>query len=155
MKVREHDIDVDVLEEIDPYLDSFNMYRIRGEELQACSPFRDESTPSFNINLNTGLWIDFGATDTYSSGNLLTLLAFLMETSYESVEALLLDKYLGILAEVDGFELSVVLEEEETYRTYAQEELKPFLSYRSPYLDNRGITDKVQRAFKTGYDKKR
>lgn len=34
------------------------------EQLKMSSPFRDDQHPSFSINTNTGLWMDFGSGDT-------------------------------------------------------------------------------------------
>ncbi|KAA3597467.1 MAG: hypothetical protein DWQ06_13770 [Calditrichaeota bacterium] len=40
----------------------------RGSELWYCSPFRNEKTPSFKINLETNMWYDFGKTSGMLSG---------------------------------------------------------------------------------------
>lgn len=148
----EYELPVDVLEEISYY----DWYRARTKpnEMVACSPFRNETSPSFSINLETGLWIDFGSADLYSKGNLVTLLSYLRNETPQEVEDYLLEKYGIDLSDVDKLELNFNFEvgteidtiiDIETYKQYA---------FRSPYLKGRGISEKVQRAFKVGFDKK-
>lgn len=151
--IRETEVDVDVQEELEPYLDNFSRYRVRGHKLQSCSPFRDESTPSFAVNLENGTWIDSGASeDNWMKGNFTKLLAFLIGVTYEEAEQYLWEKYRTIYADVDNWVLEVNLPEEKEYRIVEKEEIQPYM-FRNPYLTNRGITEKVQRAFKIGYDR--
>jgi DNA primase len=152
--IREQEIDVDIQEELEPYLDEFDKYRIRGNKLQSCSPFRAEKTPSFAVNLDNGTWIDSGAIDEHwRKGNFVKLLAFLMGVTYAEAEEYILEKYRTIYADVDSLELNIELNiEEKPYKVVTPEELKPYL-FRNPYLTNRGIAEKVQRAFKVGYDR--
>lgn len=153
MLIKEHELEVDVLEELEPYLDEFDRHRIRGNKLQSCSPFRMEEHPSFAVNLDNGTFIDSGSSDEYyHKGNLVKLLAYFMQVDYEEVESYLLNKYLYILENVDDFKLTVQLEEETEYKTFSADDLKRF-NYRSPYLERRGIPEEMQRAFKIGYDK--
>jgi DNA primase len=151
--MRETEVDVDIAEELEPYMDSFGRARVRGHKLQSCSPFRDESTPSFAVNLENGTWIDSGAdNDSWMKGNFIRLLAFLMGVTYEEAEQYLWEKYRTIYADMDNWTLEVSLPEDKEYRVVSKEELQPY-QYRNPYLTKRGITEKVQRAFKVGYDK--
>jgi DNA primase len=147
-----YDLPVDVLEEINYY--DWNRARPKEDEMVACSPFRDEDSPSFSINLETGLWRDFGATGEFGQGNLITLLSFLRNDTHIEVEDYLLEKYGIDLTDVDKLELNFDLNFDvkteinidiETYKKYA---------FRSPYLATRGITEKIQKAFKIGYDKR-
>lgn len=153
VQINEQELDVDIAEELEPYLDSFPRYRVRGNKLQSCSPFRDEHKPSFAVNLEDGTWIDSGAYDEdWRKGNLIKLLSFLMGITYDESRDYLLEKYRTIYSDMDNFKLEIWLPElDKPYRTVSREELEPFL-YRNPYLTNRGITEKVQRAFKIGYD---
>lgn len=153
MILRDVEVDVDVAEELEPYMDSFYKVRVRGEKLQSCSPFRDEKTPSFAVNLDTGVWIDSGAEDEHwMKGNFVKLLAFLMGVTYDEAEEYLWQKYRTIYADMDNWTLEVNLPQEKEYRIVSKEELQPYL-YRHPYLTKRGIEEKVQKAFKIGYDK--
>ncbi|MEH7117230.1 toprim domain-containing protein [Neobacillus vireti] len=153
--INEQEIDLDIAEELEPYLDSFPRYRVRGVKLQSCSPFREEHKPSFAVNLENGTWIDSGAyDDDWRQGNFVKLLAFLMGVTYEESKEYLLEKYKTIYSDMDNFKLEIWMpEEQKPYRIVSPEELQPFM-YRNPYLTNRGITEKVQRAFKIGYDTK-
>lgn len=152
--IRNHEIDVNVEEELEPYIEEhFNRYKVRGIKLQACSPFREEHTPSFAVNLEDGTWIDSGAIDEeWRKGNFTKLLSFLMNVTYSEAEEYLWEKYRTIYADVDSLELSIQLEDNsKPKRIVAVEEMRPFL-FRHPYLSKRGIAEKAQKAFKVGYD---
>jgi DNA primase len=150
--IRETEVEVDIAEELEPYMDSFSRARVRGEKMQSCSPFRHEATPSFAVNLETGVWIDSGAEDEHwMKGNFTKLLAFLMGVTYDEAEDYLWQKYRTIYNDMDNWVLEVSLPEEKEYKIVAKEDIKQYM-YRSPYLANRGITEKVQRAFKIGFD---
>lgn len=152
--IHEQELEVDIAEELEPYLDAFPKYKVRGNKLQACSPFREENTPSFAVNMDDGTWIDSGAYDEdWRKGNFIKLLSFLMGVTYDEARDYLLEKYRTIYSDMDSFKLDIWLPElDKPYRTVSKEELEPFM-YRNPYLTNRGITEKVQRAFKIGYDR--
>lgn len=153
MILRDTEVDVDVAEELEPYMDSFNRGRVRGEKLQSCSPFRNEGTPSFAVNLDNGTWIDSGADDdNWMKGNFVKLLSFLMGVTIGEAEQYLWEKYKTIYDDVDNWVLEVNLPVEEESRLIAKEELQPYL-FRNSYLTKRGISEKIQRAFKIGYDK--
>ncbi|PAW37928.1 hypothetical protein CKQ70_30790 [Bacillus toyonensis] len=147
-----YDLNVDIAEELGYY--DWHRARPKGEEMVACSPFRDESSPSFSINLETGLWIDFGSShDLYSKGGLVTLLSFLRNETPLEVEDYLLEKYGIDLSDTDKLELNVNFDTSTKVDTIiSTEDYKPY-AYRSPYLAGRGISEKVQRAFKVGYDR--
>ncbi|MCY8256434.1 toprim domain-containing protein [Bacillus spizizenii] len=149
----DYELNVDVLEELSYY--DWNRARVKSEEMVACSPFRDEHSPSFSINLETGLWIDFGSIDeAYNKGNLITLLSFLRNETPQEVEDFLLEKYGIDLSDVDKLELNFDFNVETKVKPIIGiEEYKQY-AFRSPYLGKRGISEKVQRAFKIGFDKK-
>jgi DNA primase len=149
----EHELDVDVLEELQPF--DWNRGRVRVNEFTACSPFRNEGSPSFSINTETGQWIDFGSEDEYSKGNLVTLLSYLHNLTPNEVETYLLEKYGIDFMDTDSLELNfnLTLEEKIEAKIISLEDYKEY-SYRHNYLNSRGISEKVQRAFKIGYDKK-
>lgn len=150
--VKDQNLAIDVLEELSPY--EFYKARNRGTELTSCSPFRSEDSPSFSINLETGQWIDFGASgESNGKGNLVTLLSFLRGEPYEQTEQYLIDKYGITYRNLDTIQLNIKLDmNKKDGRTISLEEYKQY-AYRHHYLDGRGISDKVQRAFKIGYDR--
>jgi DNA primase len=144
IKIREHELAIDVLEELDPY--EWYRGRVRTDEFTSCSPFRRESSPSFSISLLTGLWIDFGAgiEEYYKKGDLVLLLSFLRAETPSEVEDYLLDKYGIDLSDVEKLSLGL---------NFALEEVKPFIltleeykkyAFRHTYLAGRGISEKVQ-----------
>lgn len=151
LKIRGIEVEVDVLEELEPF--TLDRQEIQGGELKACSPYRDERNPSFYINVETGLWKDFGAeNDTQSQGNLIQLLSFLHRMEYEETEEYLLEKYNIIIDDVAGLELNINLQKEEKKpKTFTREELKPYLYRKKEYLLNRGISEEVQKKYVVGY----
>lgn len=154
MLINDHELDIDIEEELEPYYDEFKGYRLRGNKLQSCSPFRSEEHPSFAVNLDTGVFIDSGsANEDWRKGNFTKLLSFLQGVTYEEAEEYLLVKYRTILDDVDSFTLDIRLEQPKVPRVLSAEEVEPYL-FRHSYLSKRGITEKVQKAFRIGYDSK-
>ena len=155
MKIRNIEVPVDIQAELEPHLNHFRNYRIRGDKLQACSPFRYENHPSFAVNLENGTWIDSGAsTDLYHKGNFISLLAYLRQEEYLDTEEYLLRAYNVMLEEVDQLKLSMNLVHEPVVEvTHDWFKDYPHLQFRHPYLARRGITPEVQRLFCIGYDK--
>lgn len=155
IEIKRNDIDyelpVDVLEEINYY--EWDRARVKTGEMVACSPFRSDGSPSFSINLDTGLWIDFGSNDFHSKGNLITLLSFLRNDTPQEVENYLLEKYGIDMSDVDKLELNINFDiDVKVSASISTDEYKKY-AFRSSYLATRGISEKVQRAFKVGYDK--
>lgn len=144
--------EIKYLEELEPFMDQFQNLRLRGVELISSSPFREDTSPSFSLNLETGLWIDFGSVDDlWGKGNFIKLMAFLSGEHYEDV----LERYkqysITRLSDIDKFELNIKLDLPEEYRTFNLKDFD-YWSMKSNYLNNRGITDKAQKAFQIGYD---
>lgn len=152
--IREYEVAIDVVEELEP----FNLERMEqnGAEIRACSPFRNERNPSFYINVETGLWKDFGSHDDMrSQGNLVTLLAHLHQLSYEDTEAYLLEKYNVVVDEVEGLDLKINIQmDKKENQTFNREDLKPYLFRKKDYLLKRGISEEIQAKFVVGYCKK-
>lgn len=151
--IKEQDIDVNIEEELEGYLaEHFHRHDFKGNKLQSCSPFRHEKTPSFAVNLDNGTWIDSGATDDeWKKGNFVKLLSFLMGVTYSEAEQFILEKYRTIYADVDNLSLTVQLQADPvSTKVLSKEELEQYM-YRHHYLTNRGISEKVQRAFRVGY----
>lgn len=151
MKIKGQELDINYYVELEPYLDKFERMQIRGEELTACSPLRDERRPSFSINLDTGLWIDRGGEGTTSRGNIVSLLAHLRQETYEETADYLLEVYGHILDNADGLALDFQLELEPAEVTLlAQEKYENRINKPSKYLKSRKIDIETQRLFNTG-----
>lgn len=152
MRIRGVEVPVSIWSELEPYLDHFKDYRVRGDKLQACSPFRYERHPSFAVNLENGTWVDSGSpTDLYHKGNLISLLAYLRQEEYQDTEEYLLQAYHVMMEEVDRLQLKMNLAQE-VPSTFNWKDMK-HLHYRHPYLARRGISKEVQHLFLVGYDK--
>lgn len=145
---------LDILEELEPYLSEFPQYSIKGMELISSSPFREDNSPSFSLNLDTGLWIDFGSQGGFTGkGNFYSLMANLTGEDYEDIEQQYYQVVNGKLDEINKLELKVRLPEASPEPVVFDLGDFNYWEYQSNYLSNRGITEKAQQAFKVGYDK--
>lgn len=154
ISVKGQNLNIDVQEELEPYLDRFDQYKIRDDKLQARSPFREDSHPSFAVNLENGSWIDSGAVGNYHKGHFIQLLAFLREEEVEETAEYLLDIYSFERLDTSSLKLDMsglVVQEELPF--IPEEQLQQY-AYRSPYLGHRGISEAVQKLFRVGYDRK-
>lgn len=156
LKVNGYLIEVDYAEELELYMDRLDKVRIRGEKVQACSPFRQEHHPSFAVNLENGSWVDSGANEeSERKGSFITLLAHFRGESYEDTAEYLLDKYSHILDDADELKLNLNLQlEEPELHVLGAEKYENVIGKLSDYLRNRGISDKVQKFFETGIGRK-
>lgn len=155
MKVRGIEVPVNILDELEPHLDRFVDYRIRGDKLQSKSPFRYENHPSFAVNLENGTWVDSGSpTEDHYKGNFISLLAYLRQETYNDTEEYLLQVYNVQVADCSNLSLKVQLNSTSEVITFNWREL-PNLHFRHPYLARRGISEEVQRLFCIGYDRER
>jgi len=151
MIIRNVDIPVDVAEEIGRF--NWDRGKHKGSEYVCCSPFRNEKHPSFSINLETGLWIDFGSYDDHwKKGNLVRLLSFLENVSEEEVEDALLSAYGVVFETYDDRPLLLNLVEPEPPKTFSRNDLQPYLFRNTAYLETRGISPETQAKFVVGYD---
>ena len=153
IKIRGHEIEINVLEEIEGF--DWKKPKIKVDEMVACSPFREERHPSFSINLDNGMWFDFGSdSDIWKKGNLIHLLSFFHNVSYEEIEDYLLEKYNIVINEVEGLDLNINIQlEKEKPKTFTRKELKPYLFRKKSYLLNRGVSEEIQKKFIVGYDR--
>jgi DNA primase len=153
IRIRGQEIDVDVVEEISVI--DWKKAKPKTDELVACSPFREERNPSFSINLETGLWKDFGSdSDQWKQGNLIQLLSWHYNVTYEEIEDYLLEKHNATITEVEGLELDINLKMgKEKPKTFTREELAPYLFRKKSYLLKRGVSEEIQKKFIVGYDK--
>jgi len=149
--IKGQELDVNYYEELEPYLDKFERMQIRGEELTACSPLRNEKRPSFSINLDTGLWIDRGAEGAESRGNFVSILSHLREETYGETADYLLEVYGHKLDNADGLTLNLQLELGGAEVTLlAHEKYQDRIDKPSEYLKSRKIDIETQEMFNTG-----
>lgn len=154
MEIRGYEVDVDYEKELRLY--DWSRPKWTEDRLICCSPFRDESHPSFAVNLENGLWIDSGGDGDYYKGNFISILAYLRNESYKETEEYLLETYYQLYfkdtdeltLEFDGW----VTPKKEPYVVLEKEILNEY-AFRHPYLENRGIEDVYQSAVKIGYDR--
>ncbi len=141
---------IDVLVELEPYMDKFERSKIDDGKLNSCSPFRIDKKPSFVIWLDHGNWVDSG---TGQKGSFIELLSFLSGDEPEDIRDHLFKSY-GRITDTDTLLLKLNLEllEKDIPHVFENGLPKEF-RFRHPYLTERGISEKVQRACKIGYDK--
>lgn len=156
LKVNGHLIEVDYPAELELYMDRLEKVKIRGEKVQACSPFRYEKHPSWAVNLDNGSWVDSGATEEGErKGSFVTLLAHFRGETYEETADYLLDKYAHILDDAESLKLNLNLQMEvPEVAVLSQEKYADVVNKPSQYLLNRGIKEKTQRYFQTGMGSK-
>lgn len=158
IRVRGHNVDVDVEREVNEY--TWFRAKWRPDRLIACSPFRYDSSPSFYVyfrdtpTAKAGSWGDSGGSDEYKKGHFTKLLAFLRnETEYES-EDYLLSEYAREYTEEDELKLDLShLRMHSKPEMLPQDRIKKFEGYSS-YLKKRGVKDVIYRLMGIGYDPK-
>lgn len=154
MQIREHDLDVDILEELENFDWAGGV--VKGNKFLACSPFRTERHPSFACNLEDGLWIDSGNSDEYyHKGNFLKLMAVLRNEDIDFAEDYLIEKYATILADTESLELPLSLNlcgEQDKPLIIAKSSIQHLYQHTTDYLTNRGISIEVQELFGTGFN---
>ena len=147
-------LDIDIRAELEEH--PWHKPNWKAGKLLAASPFRDDRTPSFFVDLETGGWSDSGAYDTeYERGNLAKLLSFFRNETYEETVEYLVDTYgVGERKPEERIELSVpTLQSVQERKVFAPSYLEPY-AYRNQYLNNRGIPEKIQRFMQVGYSRK-
>lgn len=156
LKVNGHLVEVDYPAELEQYMDRLEKVRIRGEKVQACSPFRSERHPSFAVNLDNGSWVDSGAdSEGERKGSFISLLAFFRGETIEETADYLLEKYSHFLDDTDNLKLDLKLQmNEPEVHVLGQDKYEDAIGKPSEYLFNRGIQAKTQRFFETGIGKK-
>ncbi len=127
-------------------------------KLICASPFRHDRLPSFYVWLdgdNAGYWGDSG---TGEKGGIVRLLALLRDEDESETYAYLADKYAFGGAD-DAYDESRPLDLSRFQRPgNRQVPLEPSildaLKYRHSYLGQRGISERVQRTYGIGYDRR-
>lgn len=148
MLIQGYNVPVNVCRELQEF-DWGTRCRWYPEKLHACSPFRQEDTPSFVVFFDHGNWVDRGfARAGYEKGNFVTLLAYLRGEDKPTTERHLLRKYLAV--DVDGVSLDLRLilhpPVDEPLDAAVLDHVQP-----SEYLLGRGISHEVQRQFGAGH----
>jgi 5S rRNA maturation endonuclease (ribonuclease M5) len=128
----------------------------KDEKLIACSPFRDESHPSFAVTYSKGgIFIDSGGEGEWRSGGFVKLLSWLRNETYEETEEYLLEKYFIVgFKDTDELELDFSGWEKtkKENEVIPMETLEKFKFTHSYLQSRRGIEEIYQRALKIGYD---
>jgi DNA primase len=154
INIRNHSVNVDVEYELRQF--SWTNERWSSDKLIAASPFRYEHTPSFFINLDgdyAGTWKDSGAFDNeWESGNFTRLLSYLRNETYEETEDYLLEMY-GVEYSYDNLVLKPPKLRIENGRKALDFGRLQEYAFRHPYLEERGISEAIQRQMKVGYDR--
>ncbi|MGG5762611.1 toprim domain-containing protein [Bacillus proteolyticus] len=154
IQIRGQSVNVDVEYELRQF--SWGNERWSSDKLIAASPYRYEHTPSFFVNLEgdyAGTWKDSGAFDSeWESGNFTQLISYLRNETYEETEDYLLEMY-GVEYGYDNLVLKPPkLRIENGIKTLDFGRLQEY-AFRHPYLEQRGISEEVQRQMKIGYDR--
>lgn len=154
IKIRGQDVNVDIEYELRQF--SWGNERWSSDKLIAASPFRYEHTPSFFVNLDgdyAGTWKDSGAFDAeWESGNFTQLISYLRNETYEETKDYLLEMY-GVEYSYDNLILKPPkLRIDNGHKALDFGRLQGY-AFRHPYLEQRGISEEVQRQMKIGYDR--
>jgi DNA primase len=152
--IREQELDVDILEELENF--DWSNQVIKGNKFICCSPFRTERHASFAVNLESGLFIDSGNSDEYlHKGNLIKLLATLRNEEYEAIEDYLIEKYSTILADTDTLKLDMnLLLTPSKPLCINMENIQHLYTEKTDYFTGRGISLEVQKMFALGFNPK-
>jgi hypothetical protein len=155
MNINGFDIPVDVEAELQEF--EWEHARWTHEKLIACSPFREDNSPSFYCWLidtpkaPAGSWGDSGGNGSYEKGGFLSLLSFLRNETPEETAAYLESKY-GVSSEGGLLHLKTIrLESDQLTKKPLSFDLIAGLEPH-PYLRGRGIPIEIQKALKVGFD---
>lgn len=153
--LRDKRVKVDLRGELERF-DWGAKHKWQEDKLVAPSPFRYDKSPSFFVNLTgeyAGTWKDSGFYDAeWEKGNFVKLLSFLRNETYEETEEYLAYTY-GVELSYDDLELgSPNITLDELRKPLPADYLQPY-KYKHGYLTGRGISERVQRMMRIGYDK--
>ncbi|MCG7407740.1 toprim domain-containing protein [Paenibacillus sp. ACRRX] len=139
--------------------------RWSSDKFTASSPFRSgDSSASFYVwlkdnprfNARAGDWGDSGAVDAeWRRGDFTKLLAFLRKETYEEAAEYLRYTYATEWTSEDEISLSPPRLALDTARKPLDIHLLDQYAFRHPYLERRGVSEAVQRAYRVGYDRER
>jgi DNA primase len=140
--------------DVQDYLESKGLHKVRlvGENAMACCPFHDERSPSFGVNIDTGVYNCFGCGARGTIGHLVKVLDK-FDTVYDA-EDHLIQLYGRYSISVDD-ELELKFDDETTKSAYyINDSILDEYKFRHPYLGERGIEEAWQRRFGIGYSKR-
>jgi len=152
IKIREHEVDVDITAELEAFDWGYNA-RWSADKLIASSPFRMDSSPSFFVSLTgeyAGSWADSGAiSDEFVSGGFVKLLAFLRLEGTDETADYLLSEYGRLYTDAEDIRLPALnIRQPDRYKAPDGQLLTQAVS---PYLTMRDISKEAQRSFNVGY----
>lgn len=153
--IGDYEVDVDFEAELKEF--TWGRPRWKDDKLIACSPFRNETNPSFAVTYSKGgIFIDSGGDGEWRSGGFIKLLSWLRNETTEETREYLLEKYF-IIGFRDTDELELDFTDWDKPKKKVNEEipmdvLEQF-KYRHSYMEaKRGIEPLYQRALHIGYD---
>ncbi|MGQ7045691.1 CHC2 zinc finger domain-containing protein [Bacillus cereus group sp. Bce003] len=150
MLIRSIGIEID----IHTYLSSKGLHNVRpvGRNVMACCPFHEDSSPSFGVDTETGVYNCFGCGAKGSFGHLVKYLDD-FDTVYDA-EDYLINMFGRYAVDVDEpIELQFT---DDLLGTdyWLEEELTRQYDFRHPYLGTRGISEKWQSLMGIGFCKR-
>lgn len=153
MKFQEGTVNVNIEYELSKY--DFDNAKWTGSRLICSSPFRDDSAPSFFVDLESGGWGDSGAdSEDLKSGNFLQLIGKLKGLQPKEVVDYLISEHDVVYSIKEGERITVVKPELTKVSKYDNlgkcSDL--IVVSPSPRLNKRGISDETQALFKIGYN---
>jgi DNA primase len=154
IRIRGVALDIDVRSE----LEKFTWHRAKwsSDKLIAGSPFRYDKSPSFFVNLSgeyAGCWGDSGAYDQeWASGNLVKLLSFLRNETYEETEEYLRDEFGWPDDTSETVTIRPVRLRIQRARQSLSTDILAKYTEDYSYMKKRGISERVQRQMGVLYD---
>ena len=149
VKISGYSVDIDIHAELEQY--DWRRARWSADKLIACSPFRDDHSPSFYVNLAgdaPGTWGDSGSGD---RGGFLRLLAHLRGEAEAETADYLLAEYGALYGARQDEPIRLPKIRLHT-RQSAHGRPLSMTPAISPYLTKRGIIAHAQRLYGVGYD---
>lgn len=143
VNIRGQTVNIDIEAELNEF--EWERARWSASKLIAASPFRYDKSPSFFVNLDgdmAGAWGDSGAyDDEWKSGNLIKLLSYMRNETYEETTEYLLERY---STSSDNRDFRLILPRMPINIRYKTLPRDIIIVSQSPYLTKRGISAGVQ-----------
>jgi DNA primase len=150
VKVRDIRVEIDIQE----YMELKGLHKVRpvGDNVMACCCFHEERSPSFGVNIDTGVYNCFGCGAKGTFQHLVkTLDRF--DTVYDA-ETFLIQNYGKYAVSVDE-KLELDFGDDVNRSDYwIDDGILVGYNFRHPYLGGRGIEEAWQRFYEVGYSKK-
>src|SRR5690606_33499802 len=143
VNIRGQTVNIDIEAELNEF--EWERARWSASKLIAASPFRYDKSPSFFVNLDgefAGCFGDSGAyDDEWKSGNLIKLLSYMRNETYEETTEYLLERY---STSSDNWDYRLILPRIPINKRYKTLPRDIIIVSQSPYLTKRGISVGVQ-----------